>query len=76
MANRIIKWKDRNNSNEEYIGGKIMKKFICTVCGYIHEGSEPPEICPICKVDSSKFEEIKGDLQWADEHRIGIAKDL
>ena len=28
-----------------------MKKFICTVCGYIHEGSEPPEICPICKVD-------------------------
>ena len=53
-----------------------MKKFICTVCGYIHEGSEPPEICPICKVDSSKFEEIKGDLQWADEHRIGIAKDL
>ena len=53
-----------------------MKKFICIVCGYIHEGSEPPEICPICKVDSSKFEEIKGDLQWADEHRIGIAKDL
>lgn len=52
-----------------------MKKFICTVCGYIHEGSEPPEICPICKVDKSKFEEVKGDLNWADEHRVGVAKD-
>ena len=53
-----------------------MKKFVCTVCGYIHEGDAPPEVCPICKVGSDKFEEMKGEMQWADEHRIGIAKDV
>ena len=53
-----------------------MKKFVCTVCGYIHEGDAPPEVCPVCKVGSDKFEEMKGEMQWADEHRIGIAKDV
>jgi len=27
-----------------------MKKWVCTVCGYIHEGDTPPEQCPVCKV--------------------------
>ena len=53
-----------------------MKKSVCTVCGYIHEGNEPPEVCPVCKVGADKFDELKGDLTWADEHRIGIAKDI
>ncbi|MGL4773626.1 MAG: NADH peroxidase [Clostridium sp.] len=53
-----------------------MKKFVCTVCGYIHEGDAPPEICPVCKVSADKFIEMKDDLAWADEHRIGIAKDI
>ena len=53
-----------------------MKKFICTVCGYIHEGDTPPEICPICKVGADKFQEMKDEFQWADEHRIGIAEGL
>ena len=53
-----------------------MKKFICTVCGYIHEGDTPPEICPICKVGADKFKEIKDDLNFADEHRIGITEGL
>ena len=53
-----------------------MKKFICTVCGYIHEGDTPPEVCPICKVGADKFQEMKDELQWADEHRIGIAEGL
>ena len=53
-----------------------MKRFVCTVCGYIHEGNEPPEICPICKADSSKFNEVKDNLVWADEHRIGVADDV
>ena len=35
-----------------------MKKWRCTVCGYIHEGEEPPEICPVCGADRSKFVEI------------------
>ncbi|GAA0078578.1 NADH peroxidase [Clostridium sp. CTA-5] len=53
-----------------------MKKFVCTVCGYIHEGDTPPEICPVCKVGSDKFIEMKEDMTWADEHRIGIASDV
>ena len=35
-----------------------MKKWECTVCGYIHEGDEPPEKCPVCGADRSKFVEI------------------
>lgn len=31
-------------------------KWICKICGYIHEGDAPPAICPVCKADSSKFE--------------------
>jgi len=53
-----------------------VKKYICTVCGYIHEGNEPPKICPICKAPSSKFKEMNEELHWADEHNIGIGKDL
>ena len=50
-----------------------MKKFVCTVCGYIHEGEKAPEVCPVCKVGSEKFEEMSGEMVWADEHRIGAA---
>lgn len=32
------------------------KQWRCTVCGYIHTGENPPEICPVCGVDSSFFE--------------------
>ena len=53
-----------------------MKKFVCIVCGYIHTGDAPPDICPICKVGSDKFKELSDDLNWADEHVIGIAKDV
>ena len=55
-----------------------MKQFICTVCGYIHEGDTPPEFCPQCKAPAEKFIEKVADqkLEWADEHRVGIAKDL
>jgi len=38
-----------------------MKKFVCTVCGYVHEGDAPPEKCPICKAPASKFIEQKDD---------------
>jgi rubredoxin/uncharacterized membrane protein len=40
-----------------------MKKWKCTVCGYIHEGPEPPETCPVCGADKSKFEEIVEDVK-------------
>ena len=53
-----------------------MKKFICTVCGYVHEGDAAPEKCPVCGVGADKFKEQSGDLAWADEHVIGVAKDV
>lgn len=53
-----------------------MKKYICTVCGYIYEGERPPEKCPICNAGADKFVEQKEALQWADEHRIGVAQGV
>ena len=51
-----------------------MKKFVCTICGYVYEGAEPPEKCPQCGADKSKFiEKDAVALSWADEHRIGVA---
>ena len=55
------------------------KKFICTVCGYVHEGTDAPDFCPQCKQPKSKFklmEENEGALQFADEHRLGVAKGV
>ncbi len=53
-----------------------MKKFVCTVCGYVHEGDMAPAQCPVCKVGADKFVEQSADLAWADEHRVGVAKDV
>lgn len=54
-----------------------MKKFVCSICGFIYEGEEAPEKCPQCGAPKEKFVEKKeGTLQWADEHRIGVAKDV
>ena len=51
-----------------------MKKFVCPVCGYVHEGDNPPEKCPQCGVDGSKFVEQKAEMTWAAEHVIGVGK--
>ncbi|WP_027624120.1 NADH peroxidase [Clostridium lundense] len=53
-----------------------MKKFVCTVCGYVYEGEKAPEQCPLCKAGADKFIEKTEDMAWADEHRIGIGKDV
>ena len=53
-----------------------MKKWVCQVCGYIYEGETAPEECPVCHVGAEKFEEMKGEMVWADEHRIGAAKGV
>ena len=49
------------------------KKWICTVCGYVHEGATPPEKCPQCKAPASKFQEQAGEMTWAAEHVVGVA---
>ena len=53
-----------------------MKKWVCSVCGYIHEGEQPPEACPICKAPASKFMEQAEEMVWAAEHVIGVASDV
>ena len=50
-------------------------KYVCKVCGYIHEGPEAPEFCPLCKAPKAKFEEVKGEKTWAAEHVVGVAAD-
>lgn len=54
-----------------------MKKFVCSVCGYVHEGDAAPARCPQCGVPASKFNEVKEDGEaWAAEHVVGIASDV
>ena len=49
-----------------------MKRFVCSVCGYVHEGDTPPEFCPQCKAPASKFKEETGSMSWAAEHTVGV----
>ena len=51
-----------------------MKKWVCTVCGYVYEGENAPEFCPVCKAPASKFKEQSGDKTWAAEHVVGVAQ--
>ena len=51
-----------------------MKKWVCPVCGYVHEGDTPPEKCPVCKVPGSKFTLQAEELSWAAEHVVGVGK--
>lgn len=55
-----------------------MKKFVCGICGYVHEGENPPVNCPQCSAPAEKFSLMQEgeNLVWADEHRIGIAQGL
>ena len=54
----------------------ITMKFICSICGYTHEGDGPPEKCPQCQAPAAKFNESGGGLVFADEHKIGSIKDM
>ena len=53
-----------------------MKKFVCSVCGYIYEGDAAPAKCPQCGVGAEKFKEQKGEMSWAAEHVVGVAKGV
>ena len=54
-----------------------MKKFVCTVCGYVYEGEKAPDKCPMCGVGADKFKlQDESSSAYADEHSIGIAKDV
>ena len=53
-----------------------MKKFSCTICGYVHEGDAAPATCPQCKQPAEKFKELveSDKLQFVTEHELGVAK--
>ena len=51
-----------------------MNKFVCTVCGYIHNGDSAPERCPLCRVPAEKFrqEEVSSDSAANDPGNISV----
>ncbi len=54
-----------------------MKKYVCQVCGYVHVGDSAPDKCPQCGAPKDKFvEKTEGEMQWADEHRVGVAQGV
>ncbi len=53
-----------------------MKKFVCSVCGYVYEGEAAPAECPVCHAPAAKFVEQSGEMTWAAEHVVGVAADV
>ena len=53
-----------------------MSKWVCQVCGYVHEGDQPPEECPVCHVGSDKFAKQDDEMSWAAEHVVGVAQGV
>ncbi len=53
-----------------------MKKWVCTVCGYVYEGEAAPEKCPVCKAPASKFKLMEEGRNWAAEHVVGVAQGV
>ena len=51
-----------------------MANWVCSVCGYVHEGDEPPKECPVCKAPAEKFTKQEGEMTWASEHVLGVAQ--
>ena len=49
-----------------------MAKWVCSVCGYVHEGDQPPEKCPTCGVGPDKFKKQEGEQKLAAEHEYGV----
>ena len=62
---KIIKQVEKEN--------KIMK-YVCQVCGYVHEGDAAPEKCPVCGAPADKFTAQSGEKEWAAEHVVGVAQ--
>lgn len=51
-------------------------KFVCSVCGYVHEGDAAPAECPMCHVGAEKFVAQGSEKVWAAEHVVGVASDV
>ena len=51
-------------------------KYVCQVCGYVHEGNEAPEKCPVCGAPADKFTAQSEEKTWAAEHVVGVAQGV
>jgi len=51
-------------------------KYVCNVCGYVHEGDAAPEKCPVCNAPAEKFTLQSGEKTWASEHVVGVAQGV
>ena len=51
-------------------------KFVCQVCGYVHEGDSAPEKCPVCNAPAEKFTAQGDEKVWAAEHVVGVGKQF
>lgn len=52
-----------------------MKKWRCTVCGYVHTGETPPEVCPVCGADSLFFEEVVDEEKQVSGNNAGLGEE-
>ena len=62
------------STNDKNMEVMIMKKWVCPVCGYVHEGENPPAECPVCHVSGDKFTLQAEEKTWAAEHVVGVGK--
>lgn len=53
-----------------------MSKFVCGICGYVHEGTAAPEFCPVCKAPAAKFKPMDDKVAWATVHEVGIVDGI
>lgn len=67
-AANVAEYKIQSSSMEE----KKMDKWVCPVCGYVHEGPEAPAECPVCHVKGDKFTKMEADMKLAAEHEYGV----
>ncbi|MGF0068810.1 NADH-quinone oxidoreductase subunit NuoE [Candidatus Spyradosoma sp. SGI.093] len=53
-----------------------MKKYICSICGYVHDGDEPPASCPVCGVPAEKFNLVEETAPAEDCSELAAATGL
>jgi len=71
----VMSGREMPGLNDMRKGEKTMAKYVCSVCGYVHEGDSAPAECPQCHVGPEKFiKQEEGGRTWACEHVVGVAK--
>ena len=62
-AKKILKTVPNNERKTDSKGDTTMAKWVCTVCGYVHEGDQPPAQCPVCKQPAEKFKKVEEEVK-------------